>query len=199
MIDTKLRGTFQPLFNKIAKIFVKLKIQPDTITLAAFLLGLVAGGMIGFNHLLLGFLFLWVSGLLDVLDGSVARLTGKSSKRGAYMDLIFDRMVEAAIILGFYVSFPNHALIYILFFIAAMFNFTTFMVAGALFNNTGKKSMHYDVGIAERTETFIVFSLMMVFPRYIVGILLAFNVLIFLTGIIRFYRIMKSEKIRENS
>lgn len=195
MIDTKLRGTFQPLFNKAAKIFIEFKIQPDTITSAAFLLGLVAGGLVAFNHLILGLVFLWISGLLDVLDGSVARLTGKSSKRGAYMDLIFDRMVEAVIILGFFFLLPEYALIYILFFIAAMFNFTTFIVAGALFNNTGEKSMHYDVGIAERTETFIVFSLMMIFPRYIIAILATFDVIIFLTGMIRFYRIMKSEKV----
>lgn len=191
MIDTKLRGTFQPIFNKTAKVLVKLKIQPDTVTIAAFLLGLIAGGMVAFNQLSLALIFLWLSGLLDVLDGSVARLTGKSTKRGAYMDLIFDRMVEAGIILGFYFLLPENALIYILFFIAAMFNFTTFIVAGALFNNTGEKSMHYDVGIAERTETFIVFSLMMIFPRYIIGILATFDFVIFLTGMIRFHRVTK--------
>lgn len=192
MIDTKLRGGFQPFFNKMAGVLIKLKIQPDTITIAAFIIGLMAGGFIALDMRLLGLLLLWCSGLLDVLDGSVARLSGKSTKWGAYMDLIFDRMVEAAIILGFYFLMPEHALVYILFFVAVLFNFTTFMVAGALFSNTGEKSMHYDVGIAERTETFIVFSLMILFPKQIHIILGIFNGIIFLTGSIRFHRIQQN-------
>lgn len=191
MIDTKLRGIAQPLFDKVSGIFVKLKIQPDRITIAALIFGLMAGGFVVLDLRLLAFVFLWISGLLDVLDGSVARLCGKSSKRGAYMDLVFDRMVEASIILGFYFLLPENALVYLLFFITVLFNFTTFIVAGALFDNDGEKSMHYDVGIAERTETFIVFSLMMIFPSYLVIILGIFDVIIFITGVIRFNNILK--------
>jgi phosphatidylglycerophosphate synthase len=138
---------------------------------------------------------LWISGLLDVLDGSVARLTGKSSASGAYMDLIFDRMVEAFIILGFTILAPANYIAYILFYISVIFNFTTFIVAGALFKNDSKKSMHYDTGIAERTETFIVFSLMLIFKNHITVILMVFNAIIFLTGIIRFYKVIKYSKM----
>ncbi len=197
MIDTKLRHNVQPAFDKVASMFVKCHIKADTITVMGFIIGIVSGVMIAFNHLFVSFVLLWISGLFDVLDGTVARLSGTSSKRGAYMDLIFDRMVESAVILGFYFLLPNHAFFYILFFISVLFNFTTFIVAASLFENKGKKSMHYDVGIAERTETFIVFSLMMFFPAYTAWILLTFNFIIFLTGIIRFYRILKSEKVNK--
>lgn len=193
MIDTKLRGMVQPSFNYIAKGMIKLKLKPDTITGLAFVIGISASIGIGVGFTWLPIILLWLSGLLDVLDGTVARLTNKSSKVGAYMDLIFDRMVEASIILGFYALMPEHSLAYLLFFVAVLFNFTTFIVAGALFNNEGAKSMHYDVGIAERTETFIVFTLMIIFAQQLFIILMIFNVIVFMTGLIRFTRIINAK------
>ena len=192
MIDTKLRGAFQPFFNGIGRGLIKLKIKPAAITVAAFGVGVLASVFISLGQSVLPLILLWLSGLLDVLDGTVARLSGTSSKIGAYMDLILDRMVEAAIILGFYFLLPQYALAYLLFLVSVLFNFTTFIVAGALFDNTSQKSMHYDVGIAERTETFIVFTLMVLFQHDVYIILMIFNAIIFLTGGIRFIRIIRS-------
>lgn len=194
MIDSKLRGNVQPIFNYLAKKMVKIGLTPNAITIIAFVIGIGSAIAIGFGYPILAFILLWISGLLDVLDGSVARLTKSSSSKGAYMDLILDRMVEAGIILGLYHAHPEHAWMYLIFFVAVLFNFTTFIVAGALFNNEGEKSMHYDVGIAERTETFIVFSLLMIFSNYIFPILLIFNSIIFVTGIIRFMKVMTYKK-----
>jgi len=191
MIDSKFRGLFQPIFNTIAKILVHLKIKPSTLTFLAFIAGIAAAILIFLNQYLPALGVLWISGLLDVLDGTVARLKNESSKRGAYLDLIFDRMVEAAVIIGFYFAFPQNAIVYLLFFVAVLFNFTTFMVAASLFANTSLKSMHYDSGLVERTETFIVFSLMLLFTGQIFWILMVFNILIFITGIIRFLKITK--------
>lgn len=160
--------------------------------MAAFGVGVLSSILISLGQSVLHLILLWFSGLLDVLDGTVARLTGTSTKIGAYMDLILDRMVEAAIILGFYFLLPQYALAYLLFFIAVLFNFTTFIVAVAIFDNNSLKSMHYDVGIAERTETFIVFTLMVLLQNYVYTILMVFNGIIFLTGSIRFIRIIRS-------
>jgi archaetidylinositol phosphate synthase len=195
MIDTKWRSRFEPMFNFLARILVRFKIKPNTITILAFAIGLISAIFIGFNKPIVALVLLWISGLLDVLDGSVARLTAKSSVGGAYMDLIFDRLVEAFVILGFTILDPTNYLAYILFYISVIFNFTTFIVAGALFKNVGPKSMHYDTGIAERTETFIVFSLMLIFKNYISPILMVFNAIIFLTGTIRFYKVIKYSKV----
>jgi len=193
MIDTKLRRFFQPIFTSIAKPFVALRIHPDIITLMAFISGAIAGLCIAFGCIISALVLLWISGLLDILDGTVARLSGRSSKIGAFLDLVFDRMVESAIILGFFFFLPEHALAYLVFFIAVLFNFTTFMVAGALFPNTGNKSMHYDIGLVERTETFFIFTLMLLWPTYVPIMLMIFNAIVFLTGIIRFVRIVKLE------
>ncbi len=189
MLDSKARKYIQKGMDAIAKYSGLIYLHPNVITSLAFALGLICAYTISKGYTIAAFVLLWVSGGLDVLDGTVARLTNKSSKFGAYLDMIFDRMVEAAIILGFYFFAPVHSLTYLLFFVAVLFNFTTFMLAGNLFANTGVKSMHYDFGLAERTETFIFFSLLILFPSYIVIILNIFNALIFVTGIIRIVRI----------
>jgi len=191
MIDTKLRGVVQPHFNSIAHVFLRCGLKPNTITWIAFIVGVFSGLLTSLDMRFLAFSALWISGLLDVIDGTVARLSNKSSVKGAYMDLILDRMVEAAFILGFAFLMPEGHLAYILFLISVIFNFSTFIVAGALFKNTGLKSMHYDVGLIERTETFIVFSSMLFLKEYSFLILTVFSMLIIFTGIIRFMRIMK--------
>jgi archaetidylinositol phosphate synthase len=191
MIDSRWRGVAQPLFNKLAKGFIYLKIKPNTITLIAAFVGLISGFCFAFGYLLAGVILLWTSGLLDSLDGTVARLTKGTTKTGAYLDLVLDRMVEAAVILGFAWLLPEHYFAYILFLVAVIFNFTTFIVAGALFENNGYKGMHYDVGIAERTETFLTFTLMAIFSQHLFFILMFFNGLVFITGANRFYKVMK--------
>jgi len=197
MIDTKMRSTFQPIINHLAKPFVFMGISPNTVTAFAFCIGVLSGALVGFGLLIPAFALLWLSGLLDVLDGTVARLTKRSSPVGAYLDLILDRMVEAAVILGFAVFMPGIQLIGLIFLTSVIFNFTTFIVAGSLFPNKGEKSMHYDIGIAERTETFIVFSLMMLFPLQSPIILLAFSGVVFLTGFIRFFRTIRNYRDRQ--
>ncbi|MBB6215517.1 phosphatidylglycerophosphate synthase [Anaerosolibacter carboniphilus] len=194
MIDTRLRGKFQPAFDVMAAKLVKIHLRPNVITWAAFGAGILASASLAMEWMILSILLLWLSGLLDVLDGTVARLTRSASRDGAYMDLILDRMVEAAYILGLAYRFPQAYFAYLLFYIAVIFNFTTFIVAGALFENNGAKSMHYDVGIVERTETFLVFTLLALFPSQIFPILMTFNVVIFITGVIRFKRVLAYSK-----
>jgi phosphatidylglycerophosphate synthase len=190
MIDTKYRKKIQPAFDWLGVKLKKIGFKPYQITILALVIGLFSALMIAMNNYIIGIFFLWLSGLFDVLDGTLARLLNQSSKKGAYMDLIFDRFVEAAVIMGFYYSAPEHVLAYLLFFIGAIYNFSTFMAAGALFKNTGIKGMHYDVGLVERTETFVFFTLMLIFNHYIFELLMFFNVIMFLTGSIRFYKVM---------
>ncbi|MGL5439405.1 MAG: CDP-alcohol phosphatidyltransferase family protein [Filifactoraceae bacterium] len=191
MIDTKVRDKAQPLFNYCAMGFKKLGVSANKVTIAAFIIGILSGVFISMDRYFWGIILLWISGFLDVIDGSLARITKTSSGFGAYMDLIFDRLVESGVILGFFFSLPQNELAYLLFFVAVLFNFTTFIVAGALFENLGEKSIYYDVGIAERTETFIVFTMMMLWPKNSGIILLVFDFVVVLTGLIRFYKIAK--------
>jgi phosphatidylglycerophosphate synthase len=189
MIDSKLRSKIQPAFDYLSKFLISRNISPDTITLWALFSGLISSILIYNDNPISAIVLLWTSGFLDVIDGSVARLNGKSTKAGAFYDLIFDRIVEISIVVSLSLVHHEYSIFYILFLSAVIFNFSTFLAAGALIDNTGKKSMHYDSGIAERTETFIVFTIIIAVPSLTPIFLGFFNILIILTGIRRFKKI----------
>ncbi len=191
MLDTHYRKIIQPALNTSGKFLVKLKLTPNKLTILAFITGVGAGALVGFKHYIPAAIVLLLSGYFDLSDGTVARITNNRSPLGAFLDMVLDRMVESAVIMGFYFAKPEFTLIYFLFFISVLFNFSTFTVAGALMKNQGEKSIHYDPGLAERTETFIAFWLMMFFSNYAGHILTVFVIIVFFTGIKRFYTIIK--------
>lgn len=153
--------------------------------------GIAAGGCIYCAHLYIALVLLLFSVLFDVLDGTVARLTNNTQKIGAYYDLIADRMVEAAFIMGFAFLYPQHYLWYLFFFVALLLHFSTFVVAGTLFPNISSKSIHYDKSLVERAEAFIAFSSMLLFPQYIHIILGILSTLVLWCSITRFVRVIE--------
>ena len=191
MIEAHLRSKLQPLFDTLGKrLFIPWNISPNTITALAFASGILSAALICFNQLMLALIFLLFSGLCDILDGTVARITNNAQKTGAYIDLIADRMVEAGVILGFTVLYPQYYFAYILFLIAVLLHFSTFVVAGALLPNTSNKSMHHDHSVVERAEAFAVFAAMLLFPHYIFPLLTGFSCIIIADGTTRFFRVL---------
>jgi len=81
--------------------------------------------------------------------------------------------------------------IVIVFLIAVLLHFSTFLAAGALFKNTGPKSMYYDSSLVERAEAFVVFFLMLLMPEYAYYSLMCFNGLVFCSGIARYTRVIR--------
>ena len=193
MIDTRLRHYVQAAFDFMAKPFVALRITPNQMTIAAGLFGL-AGCVVllmGFpGSLGIVFLLGLISALLDILDGTVARLTGKSSPLGAFLDLMLDRIVEVCFIMAFALRFPQTHWPGTVFLALVIVNFSAFLLAGSLFKNTGKKSMHYEDGLVERTETFLLFTLMLIFPKAAPIFIWAFNALMMYTAYRRITRIV---------
>lgn len=189
MLDTQLRVKIQPAFDLLSR-YITHRITPNTITLCALFFGIIAGYAISYHYTVTALCFLWLSGICDVLDGTIARLQNTTSLKGSYIDLISDRMVESALILGFTIGYPQHYIAYILFLIGLLLHFSTFLAMAALVENTGIKNIHYDRTIVERAEAFIIFSLMLLFPSSMFWILMTFNLLVFASALSRFYRII---------
>lgn len=73
---------------------------PNSLTFINLGLNLVAAYVIATGHFLIGGVLVLVSGLCDILDGALARLTGRSTKFGAILDSTVDRIAEAAVLCG---------------------------------------------------------------------------------------------------
>lgn len=84
----------------VARAFGRLGIHPNTLTIAGMLLQIGLGLLFALGHLRLAGLLLLVVAPLDVVDGTLARILGKQSRFGAFLDSTLDRLSDAVLILG---------------------------------------------------------------------------------------------------
>jgi len=98
-----LRNTLQPILEKIGKVFVSTGLSPNFWTGLGLLFAILSAIIYGLNiefGVIFGGLLLLASGFFDVVDGQVARVTGKTSKTGSYLDSMFDKIAEVSIFFG---------------------------------------------------------------------------------------------------
>jgi archaetidylinositol phosphate synthase len=102
-----LRGTLRPVLEKVGKGFAATGLSPNFWTVVGLVIALSAAVVYGMGvefGLIIGGILLLVSGFFDMVDGQVARVTGKTSKKGEYLDSMFDKISEVAIFLGILVG-----------------------------------------------------------------------------------------------
>ncbi len=88
--------------------FIRLGISPDAVTLVGTL-GVAAGALVFFpqGKLLVGVLVITAFVFSDLIDGAMARKTGRSSKFGAFFDSTLDRIGDGAIFGGLVLYFAG--------------------------------------------------------------------------------------------
>ncbi|UJF26433.1 CDP-alcohol phosphatidyltransferase family protein [Planococcus sp. 107-1] len=176
MLDTHARKHVQPIVEKTTDALLKLGFTANGVTKIAFAIGISSGLLIYLDKPILAVIALWLSGYLDVVDGTMARKT-KPSPWGTLLDISFDRLVEIGVILGLAFRFPDSMWALLLLCASIVIAMTIFLTVGALSDKKGMKSFYYQAGLAERTEGFILFTLMILFSTYLTAITLIFFVI----------------------
>ncbi len=104
MLGSKFGHFFDRPLENLAR---SISVHPDSLTVAGFLLTLIASVVLVSNFVLGGVLVI-VGGLFDILDGVVARANGKQTRFGAFLDSVLDRFSDAFILLGIGLNFFRH-------------------------------------------------------------------------------------------
>ncbi|MBM4762962.1 CDP-alcohol phosphatidyltransferase family protein [Bacillus sp. B15-48] len=166
----------------------------NQVTFAAFMIGISASVLIFWGHPFLGVAVLWISGFLDAVDGSMARQSHSSSSWGTVLDVTFDRIVEVGIIIALALRHPDPTILFLLMLlsISIIITMTIFLTVGAVSDKESEKSFYYQPGLAERTEGFILFSLMVLFQSYLVLVTIIFIVVELITGL---QRLLEAKRI----
>lgn len=102
-----LRESLRPALEKVGKGFAATGLSPNFWTVVGLVIALASAVIYGMGMefgLIIGGILLLVSGFFDMVDGQVARVTGKTSKKGEYLDSMFDKISEVAIFLGILVG-----------------------------------------------------------------------------------------------
>jgi len=93
----------RPLASLLVRAVFKTRITPNGLTYISFFLGLLAAFFFSrgeYMYFVLGGAFAQMSSIVDGADGMLARAKELCSEYGAYLDLLFDRIVDFSLIAG---------------------------------------------------------------------------------------------------
>jgi CDP-diacylglycerol--glycerol-3-phosphate 3-phosphatidyltransferase len=154
LLPAQMISGFPGLLLPVAEWLIRWRVRPNVITSASVIVLVGAGVAFGLDHARLGAAWLLLSGLLDMLDGQVARKSGMVSTFGALFDSSLDRVGEAALFGGiavYFVTAPNQVMrvLGVIFAIGALAGSFSVSYVRARAEGLG---LECRVGIAQRPE-----------------------------------------------
>lgn len=180
-----LREGLKPALQNVGKVFAATGLSANFWTGVglgfAFASAVVYGLHLPYSFVLGGVLLL-ISGFFDIVDGQVARVTGKTTKRGAFLDSVFDKIAEVAIFLGILIG--NYSEGYLVLLAITLSLLVSYTRARA--ESLGVKLQ--GIGIGERAERLLVIAIVgmvgAAFLNYAVMIVIAIAGITFIQRII---------------
>jgi CDP-diacylglycerol--glycerol-3-phosphate 3-phosphatidyltransferase len=185
MLDTHCRKYLDKYFDTISDCLINLRLKPTHVTCIALVIGILASLVYYINNILLAIILLWFSGFLDAVDGTMARKMKAITKSGTLLDICFDRVVELVFIIVFALKHQDSTFALLCLTCAIVLSMSVFLTSGMLLENNGKKSFYYQAGLMERTEGFIMFTIMMILNSFIKEMAFIYAALVLFTAIQR--------------
>jgi CDP-diacylglycerol---glycerol-3-phosphate 3-phosphatidyltransferase len=105
-----VQKSYLRLIDPVANWLVKRRVHPNTITVFGTLCTVGGGIIYATGHIRTGGIFLAITALFDVLDGTVARRSNRSSTFGAFLDSTLDRLADGFVLGGLAVFYATSQL-----------------------------------------------------------------------------------------
>ena len=103
MLSEAARKYSRVFLEPMARFISATGVSPNLITVIGFLLMVGVAVVLAWGHLLLGGILITAVALFDAVDGTLARMMGRTSRFGAFLDSTLDRFSEAVIFLGLFI------------------------------------------------------------------------------------------------
>ncbi|UCD02673.1 MAG: CDP-alcohol phosphatidyltransferase family protein [Candidatus Aenigmatarchaeota archaeon] len=190
------RQRFEGVSAKIGKALAGLGLSPNQWTILSIIAALGSFYLLLQQSYIFAAVFFIIAAFFDMADGAVARETGKSSKFGAYLDTMADRLVEFIIVLGmvflagagFLPPFILPAVIWVFIFYFGSI-MTTYAKSAAKEKGLVKDELRG--GLLERSERLIILFIGIVLaaisPMYLTYTLVLLAILTNITALQRFW------------
>tara|TARA_S200000501_G_scaffold76195_1_gene67975 strand:- start:7266 stop:7880 length:615 start_codon:yes stop_codon:yes gene_type:complete len=187
VFDGNFRRGVDKVLDPVGVALSRIGITANALTAAGIVIASVGAVFIGQGRLFLGFIFLILTGLPDALDGAVAKASGTSSIRGAFLDSVSDRVTDILLFCGiaWYLASNEPGRIMML----------PVAVMGAAmlisYQRAKAESLGFDAkgGIMERAERFIVMALGLLISDILIPVLWVMLVLTLITAVQRFVKV----------
>ncbi|HEY1231828.1 MAG TPA: CDP-alcohol phosphatidyltransferase family protein [Candidatus Binatia bacterium] len=111
------------ILSPLARALVSLRVTPNQISWMSFGFGALAGVFLALGHFGFGAICATLCGLLDSVDGMVARLSGAASDAGEVLDAAIDRYVEFFFLVGLIIYYREQPVLQLLALIALLGSF----------------------------------------------------------------------------
>jgi CDP-diacylglycerol---glycerol-3-phosphate 3-phosphatidyltransferase len=159
MMD-RFKAFWQKVVSPLAHLLIRLGVSPDAVTVVGTL-GVCAGALVFFprGDLLVGVLVITAFVFSDLIDGYMARLTGKVTRFGAFLDSTLDRIGDGAIFAGLalYFAGPGDSEVYLVLALVCLVMGGVTSYARARAEGLGFQAK---VGIAERADRLVAILVM---------------------------------------
>lgn len=182
---------FKKIIDGIAAFLNSLGLMPNTITLLGLAGNFGAGVLLAFGYFLPGGLLVLLSGALDGLDGSMARLRKLPVEFGAFADSVTDRYAELALFGGlfYYYLRQDDWLTAVGVYLAVSGS----VLVSYIRARGGAVGMDTKVGVASRFERYLILVVTLLFSIPQIGIWLI-AVLAHLTALQRIFDVRRQAK-----
>lgn len=158
-----LRDSLRPHLEKLGSSFASTGLSPNFWTGVGLVFAFASAIAYGLNMqiefaFIFGGILLLISGFFDVVDGQVARVTKKTSKQGAFLDSVFDKIAEVAIFLGILIGgFAEPYLVFLAITLSLLVSYTRSRAESFGIKLQG-------IGIGERAERLLVIAIIGMIP-----------------------------------
>jgi len=189
MIDGNFRRRFERVTDPIGRALGSVGVSPNVVTAVGPVMAAGCAIAIGTERYLLAALLLLLTGVPDALDGAVAKATGKSGPRGAFLDSVTDRLSDGLLFLGCAWNLagtdtPRMALLpFGVYLSASLVSYSRAKAEGLGYEAKG--------GLMERAERMITLGVGLVFSSLFVPVLWLMLVLTSWTVVTRFVKVWR--------
>jgi phosphatidylglycerophosphate synthase len=189
---SRLRSQVKVGLDPIGQALARTGVSPNVLTTVGCLLNFGVAAVIALGYLNLGGALILVAGAFDMLDGALARASGKATTFGAFLDSTLDRYSEAAIFLGIFVEAALRADLQVqLLTYAAAIGSLMVSYARARAEGLGLRS---SVGLFQRPERVVLLGVGLIFGLEVY----ALWILAVLTNVTALHRILHVRRLTEN-
>ncbi len=168
MIDQALRAQLAPSLDRVANRLAARDVPALGVTAAGLLAGLGACVAVAESAWALALVLWLVNRVLDGLDGPIARQRG-ATELGGLLDFVADFVVYSGFVLGVAIAHPGARLACVALLASYVVNNVALLSFSSVIERLGlelgdERSLRLTTGIAEGTETIVVYSLFCVIP-----------------------------------
>jgi phosphatidylglycerophosphate synthase len=189
VLDAPVRRALAPTLDRAARRLAAWGVRPGWLTGTGWLVGVGACAAAALRLWPLA-LVLWLGNrLLDGLDGPVAR-AGSPTERGGFLDIVADFSVYGGFVVGVAIGLPAARLACLVLLAAYYLSGTALLALSSLQERRAQpggdeRSLRFAGGLAEGTETVVVYLLFCLLPQQAAGIAWGFAVAVGITAVQR--------------